>query len=260
MKSFPSLVVPVGIAALLSALADPALAVVNIENLYAQPTRIGWSGNTEAAVELRAGNSERQAVKLGARADWFNGEDTAFLVFGYDYGESKGIKDADNTFLHGRYIDAYSANTAFEYYAQIEQNDFRRLSSREIAGAGIRFALSQPQQRMQHTLAAGLFHADEEIEALDPYLAESESGVFGNFYWVMKYEINERSALVNTLYWQPALHGRDGFRMLDLFSFRVQIDGRLSMKLTATVDHDSHPPGGIEETDTSLLTGLSYEF
>ena len=48
--------------------------------------------------------------------------------------------------------------------------------------------------------------------------------------------------------------------MLDLFSFRVQIDGRLSMKLTATVDHDSHPPGGIEETDTSLLTGLSYEF
>ncbi len=66
--------------------AGPALAVVNIENLNAQPTRIGWSGNTEAALELRDGNSERQAIKLGARADWFDGEDTAFLVFGYDYG------------------------------------------------------------------------------------------------------------------------------------------------------------------------------
>ncbi len=240
--------------------AMPAVAVVNIENLHAQPTRLGWSGNTEAALELRDGNSERQAVKLGARADWFDGEDTAFVVFGYDYGESKGVKDADSSFLHGRFIDAYSANTAFEYYAQVEQNDFRRLSNRQIAGAGVRFALSQPQQRMQHTLAAGLFHADERIEALDPYPAERESGVFGNFYWVFKYEINERSALVNTLYWQPALHGRDGFRVLDLFSFRVQIDGRLSMKVSATIDHDSHPPGGIEKTDSSLLTGLSYEF
>lgn len=248
------------LSAVLFGAATPAMAVVNIENLNAQPTRIGWSGNTEAAVELRAGNSERQAIKLGARSDWFDGEDTAFVVFGYDYGESKGIKDVDSTFLHGRYIDAYSANTAFEYYAQVEQNDFRRLSNRQIAGAGIRFALSQPAQRMQHTLAAGVFHADERIEALDPYPAESESGVFGNFYWVFKYEINERSALVNTLYWQPALHGRNGFRALDLFSFRVQIDGRLSMKLTTTVDHDSHPPGGIERTDSSLLTGLSYEF
>jgi len=240
--------------------AGPALAVINIENLSAQPTRIGWSGNTEAAVELRAGNSEREAVKIGARADWFDGENTGFLVFGYDYGQSNSIKDADSVFLHGRFIDAYSANTAFEYFAQIEQNEFRRLSSREIAGAGIRFTLSQPEQRLQHTLAAGLFHADEEIDTLTPYPKDSESGVFGNFYWVMKYELNERSALVNTLYWQPALHGRDGFRMLDLFSFRVQIDGRLSLKVSATVDHDSHPPGGIEKTDSSLLTGLSYEF
>lgn len=255
-----SVMTRVAVAAAWLGCAGPALAVVNIENLNAQPTRIGWSGNTEAALELRDGNSERQAIKLGARADWFDGEDTAFIVFGYDYGESKGIKDADSTFLHGRFIDAYSANTAFEYYAQVEQNDFRRLSSRSIGGAGIRFTLSQPHQRMQHTLAAGAFHADEQIEALEPYPADSESGIFGNFYWVFKYEINERSALVNTLYWQPALHGRDGFRALDLFSFRVQIDGRLSMKITATVDHDSHPPGGIERTDSSLLTGLSYEF
>ncbi|NQD38853.1 DUF481 domain-containing protein [Permianibacter sp. IMCC34836] len=249
-----------GLAALVFCSIHPAFAVVNIENLSAQPTRLGWSGNTEAAVELKSGNSEREAVKIGARADWFDGEDTAFVVFGYDYGQSNDIKDADSTFIHGRYIDAYSANTAFEYFAQVEQNEFRRLSSRAIAGGGIRFALSQPEQRMQQTLAAGLFHSDEQIEALDPYPAESESGIFGNFYWVVKYEINDRSALVNTLYWQPALHGRDGFRALDLFSFRVQIDGRLSLKVNLTIDHDSLPPGGIEKTDSSLLTGLSYEF
>lgn len=237
-----------------------ASAVVNIENLHAQPTRIGWSGNTEAALELKSGNSDREAVKLGARSDWFDGEDTGFIVFGYDYGQSNEIKDADSTFLHGRFIDAYSANTAFEMFGQLEQNEFRRLSNRKIAGGGVRFALSQPAQRMQHTLAAGLFYSDEQIDALPPYPSEDESGIFGNFYWVMKYEINERSALVNTLYWQPALQGMEGFRMLNLFNFRVQIDGRLSLKVMLTVDHDSEPPGGIEETDTSLLTGLSYDF
>ncbi len=251
-----------GLIVALGCYAQSAAAIISIENLNAQPTRIGWSGNAEVGAEARFGNSERQAIRLGGRMDWFGGEDTAFAVAGYQYGESKGIKDADSLFSHFRYIDAQTRTLATEYWAQFEQNEFRRLSERDLFGAGLRFTVERPEQRQQHAFAVGVFHSHERFEALAgrPETASEESALFGNFYWVFKYEISPTSSLANTLYWQPALSGRDGFRALETFVLRVKINGDLGLRVALNVEHESEPQDGVKATDTSFTTSLSYEF
>lgn len=248
------------LAVLSFAFSSSTLAIVNIENLRAQPTRLGWSGNTDLAMEWRSGNTDRQNVRLGARSDWFDGEDNFFTVFSYDYGESRGDKNSDNMVLHSRYIDAHTRAFATEYFAQLEQNEFRRLSSRVLLGGGMRYSISDESDTFRNSFAAGAFYSEERIQPLAPFAGANNEGVYGNFYWVMNYKINERSSLVNTLYYQPALLNVDGFRVLNLFAFNVQIDGRLSLKVSAVVEHDSEPPEGVEPTDISVLTGLTYEF
>jgi putative salt-induced outer membrane protein YdiY len=238
----------------------PAVAVVNIENMNAQPTRIGWSGLAEAALEARYGNSEREALKLGGRADWFSGEDTAFIVAGYDYGESKGVKDADSLFLHGRFIDAQTRVMSYEAFAQHEQNEFRRLKRRDLAGIGVRFVNDDNEARMQNTFAVGVFHADELIEGLDGQADESETAIYGNLYWVYKWQINDNTSLANTVYYQPAISGDSDVHLLNLFALQVRIDGRLYLKLSLDVNYDSDPPSGVKKTDSHLLSGISYEF
>jgi len=241
-------------------LALPAAAVVNIENMNAQPTRIGWSGLAEAALEARYGNSEREAIKLGGRADWFSGEDTAFLVSAYEYGQSVGVKDADSYFLHGRYIDAQTRVMSYEAFAQHEQNEFLRLKRRDLAGVGVRFVRDDNVARMQNTFAIGVFHSDELIEGLDGEANQSETAIYGNLYWVFKWQINENTNLANTVYYQPAIKGDDDLHLMNLFALQVRIDGRLYLKLSLDVNHDSDPPNGIKNTDTRLLSGISYEF
>ncbi len=240
--------------------AFPAAAVVNIENMNAQPTRIGWSGMAEAALEARYGNSEREALKLGGRADWFSGEDTAFLVAGYDYGESKNVKDADSLFLHGRYIDAQTRLMSYEAFVQHEQNEFRRLKRSDLAGVGVRFVTDDDVARLQNTFAVGLFHSDELVEGLDGEADESETAIYGNLYWVFKWQMNDNASLANTIYYQPAIKGDNDVHLLNMFALQVRIDGRLYLKLSLDVNHDSDPPSGVEKTDTRLLSGISYEF
>ncbi|QGX41438.1 DUF481 domain-containing protein [Permianibacter aggregans] len=237
-----------------------AQAIVNIENLRAQPTRLGWSGNTDVSLEWRSGNSDRQNVRLGARLDWFDGEDNFFTVLSYDYGESLGETNTDNMVVHSRYIDAHTRVFATEYFAQVEQNEFRRLESRSLLGGGLRYSIENDEKDIKNAFAAGLFYSMERINPTASDVQRDEDGIYGNFYWVFNYKINERSSLVNTLYYQPALSGVSGFRALDLFAFNVQIDGRLSLRVSATVEHDSEPPEGVEDTDIAVLTGLSYEF
>lgn len=242
-------------------LNSPAYAIVNIENMNAQPTRVGWSGLLDTAMELRYGNSEREDVKLGARGDWFGGEDTAFIVGAYNYGKSGGTKDADGLFIHGRYIDAYTRDIAFEYFTQHEENEFRRLSRRDMAGAGVRFTLDEAALKRQNTFSIGVFHSDETISAVLPEeSAQGESAWYGNLYWVFKWEINANSQLANTFYYQPVLANGDGFRALNLFALQVRIDGRLSLKVSIDAEHDHNAPSGIKPTDVRILTGLTYEF
>lgn len=240
--------------------SSSAHAIVNIENLRAQPTRLGWSGNTDLALEWRTGNTDRQTVRLGTRLDWFDGEDNFFTVVSYDYGESRGSKNADNVVVHSRYIDAHTRAFATEYFAQLEQNEFRRLASRGLLGGGLRYSLENENRNFRNAIAAGLFYSSERINPTLTDVRREEEGIYGNFYWVMNYKINERSSLVNTLYYQPALSGVEGFRALNLFAFNVQIDGRLSLRVSATVEHDSKPPAGVDDTDVAVLTGLNYEF
>ena len=241
-------------------LSWPAAAVVNIENMNAQPTRIGWSGLAEASVEARYGNSEREALKLAGRTDWFSGEDTAFLVSAYEYGQSAGVKDADSFFLHGRFIDAQTRVMSYEAFVQHEQNDFLRLKRRDLIGAGIRFVRDDNIARMQNTFAVGIYHSDELIEEIEPEGEQSETAIYGNLYWVFKWQINENTNLANTVYYQPAIKGDNDVRLMNLFALQVRIDGRLYLKTSVEVHHDSEPPSGIEKTDTRLLSGISYEF
>jgi putative salt-induced outer membrane protein YdiY len=241
-------------------LSLPVAAVVNIENMNAQPTRIGWSGLAEAALEARYGNSEREAIKLAGRADWFSGEDTAFLVSAYEYGQSTGVKDADSFFLHGRYIDAQTRIMSYEAFAQHEQNEFLRLKRRDLAGVGIRFVRDDNEVRMQNTYAVGVFHADERVEGLVQEPDQSETAIYGNLYWVFKWQINENTHLANTVYYQPAIKGDNDVHLMNLFALQVRIDGRLYLKMSIDINHDSEPPNGIKKTDTRLLSGISYEF
>jgi putative salt-induced outer membrane protein YdiY len=236
-------------------------AIVNMEEMRVGPPKAGFSGHLDLSINGETGNTEKQQAGLGSRLQWQHGNTTDFIVLSYDYAESGNVRDTNKSFAHGRHVVQYRPRRAWEAFAQIEENEFARLSFRGLLGAGLRFTLAEKDERLGFYLGTGAFWSRETLDE-KPGLTDHGSENFGraNLYLVYKHKLNSQLRLVSTTYYQPRLDNGGDYRALEQAGLAVKLTDDLNLKLTLDIAHDSRPPQSIDKTDTSYHTSLSYEF
>ena len=237
-------------------------AIVNIENMRVKADEKKEGVDTKLSFDFggKNGNTRKFNAGLGGRIQWYEPEQTRFVLLNYEYGESSSNKDTDKTFLHFRNIWSHDKALAWEAFAQIEQNEFTRLNSRVLLGGGARFKVMQ-ENKQSLNLGLGIFRSKEK---LDFSLATTDSGVTYNnrvnLYMVYKYTISNHSRLSNTLYYQPDISDVADYRLFEQFRLQLDVSENLSFNLSLDVVRDSRAPQSIKATDTTYKTGFEYSF
>ena len=235
--------------------SSQAFAIVNVESMRVQKKADGFSGELELESDLLSGNTDSKHVSLGNRLQWDYGEKTNFIITSYSYGESGGVRDANNSFIHLRHVVHLSDQWAWEGFGQMEQNEFTRLAYRALIGGGVRRTLRQNDDKSGMYLGLGGFYSTERLDD-----NTTTSLVRANIYFVIKHALNDTNRLMSTTYYHPAISNPDDFRVLEQLAYEVAINKKLNLQLSVNIAHDSQPPSGVRATDTSFHTRIKYNF
>jgi putative salt-induced outer membrane protein YdiY len=243
--------------------SNSAIAIVNIENMRIGSDKQGSGFDAKVTLDVNGKNGNTKKIKagFGSRLQWYEENSTRFVVLNYEYGESVGIKDTDKSFFHSRNIWHQSDLISWELFAQLESNEFTRLSLRSLLGGGVRLNLINDSENQAAYFGLGFFRSKED---LDQQLGATDSGVDyasrANLYLVYKYKISSHSRLANTFYYQPDISEMSDYRLLEQFGLQVDINDQLAFKVSIDMVHDNRPPQNIIKTDTSYNTGFEYRF
>lgn len=243
---------------LLLCLAENGFAIVNIESMKSGKNNKGFSSQLGFSAAGASGNTDKLNLSVATRLNWQEDERTDFIVAEYQYGESKGTKDAEKAFIHARHIAKISDRRDWELFVQGSKNEFARLNFRGLVGLGLRFKLDKKEK---FYFGIGGFYERESIQEELGTVDELSNNTWRmNNYLVYKDKLNEQIKFSNVLYVQPAFEDFSDLRVLGQFSFLVKAGKSVNIKLSVDLGHDQNPPQNVDKTDVQYSTGLVFEF
>jgi len=237
-----------------------AHAIVNVEELRHVPAGDGFKGRFDLSISGDSGNTEKSSASAGTRLQWKKDQLTDLFIMNYAYGESDNTRDTNKGFVHLRHIVQANDIHAYEAFAQIETNEFARLSFRGLLGGGIRYTARRDDD-INIYVGLGAFHAWETLDQ-QPGLTDDGTEKFwrANLYLVLDYQINGNVRAASTTYYQPAFEDLEDARLLEEAGLKVKLADDLDLKISIEIVHDSRPPETVKNTDVSYSTGIEYNF
>lgn len=238
------------------ALALPAAASAfeGIENDQINAPAAGASGGISAAVDGRAGNTDRENHTVGGRLHYQARDTGMFLVTEHSRGKAFDREVEDNTWVHARYRDEFQHGLAAEAFVDHLVDDFRLLDGRTQLGAGVRFTLDyQENERAVHAGLGVLHEWEDQAQRDDNYWRL-------NTYVSYKRQLNTQTRVLFTLLYQPSLDDSSDHLVAAEPAVVVGLAQHLDLKLGVKFQHDTAAPRGIDEDDTHYITALTYRF
>lgn len=231
-------------------------AIVTVSNLRFDGSNPGFTGSVEADLSGASGNTDKSSWHVGSDLVWRQSEYINLLLIGYDYGKSNNETNLNKTFIHARHIHQYNDSFDWELFAQIEQNEFTRLSSRRLLGGGVRFPFDD-----NILVGIGAFYFEERLDKITGSTDKlDDDGVRITTYWGGDYKYGEVTTFNARVYYQPKIDEFDDYRVLFRGSMKVKISDNLGVKINIGVVHDNQPPQTVEQTDITYRTGIEYNF
>jgi len=244
----------------LAGFLSPVFAIVNMEDMHFSSGTPGAAGSVLLDFSGAKGNEDKSRVGVGF--DFRQGNEESLNIFSANYhrGESNGIRDSNNAFIHARHIREMNNKKAWEVFAQMGKNEFTRLKLRSLLGGGLRKKITD-LDRQQQFLGLGLFYSVEKLDQTVVTNEDSEQrSTRVNFYSLNRWIWSENSKFYLTFYAQPVINEWSDYRLLGIASLKVAIDESINLKISYNVSHDSKPPEFVRETDSRYITALEYNF
>ncbi len=238
----------------------PVSAIVNMDGLHFDKREDTFTADLDLTVKGSSGNSNLSRISLNGQFSWLSDKSIHLAIMGYQYGENNDVASVNKSFAHYRYIHQLTDTTDLELFAQLESNEFTRLSYRGLIGTGVRFSVSNSESHRAF-LGMGGFYSKEKTEftiGLTDHGTEEFSRA--NFYFLSKYNLTSTASFSNALYYQPRLSELSDYRALLESKLDIKINKSLSFRLKLDIEYDSEPSLTIKSTDVSYMTGLLYHF
>ena len=223
--------------------------------------KAGLSGNLEAGLETKRGNTDKDNYKASVRITY--DEATDYVVWGElsgEYGKSNDVKDTDKAFSHVRYIHALTddENLRYELFAQLESDEFRQISSRVLGGAGLRYKIFNSKEKGKGYVGLGGFR--ESIRYKNSLINPSENNTRLNSYLAYAITFPNKSIFTCGLYYQPKIDEFSDYIISTQLELQLHIFQSLFLKLNASWDEDSKPPVGVEKSDFTQRVTFIFNF
>jgi len=233
-----------------------AFAIVNAEDTTLLTDEEGLAGKFALSINGDRGNVATNGAEISSLLRLNHGKDTEILALNYKNAQSRGVRNANKSYLHLRHRHALDEAWALEAFGQVQQDEFANLKLRTLLGGGVRW--SQKRETWRFHLGLGTFY---EYEELRKSTSNAKSYLWrASTYMTVDYLLNEQAKLHETIYVQPAWNALGDVRILNDMSLKVSLTDHLALSLTLEVTYDSRPPVGTVKTNVSYQTGIEYHF
>jgi len=243
--------------------------LITIQHLYAlvsiAPVEIGkkagLSGNIEAGLETKRGNTHKNNYKSSMRVTYDNNTNfVSWAEISGEYGEANNIEDTNKIYSHMRFIHKLTDDVLrWELFYQIQEDKFKAINARNLSGGGLRFNIFDSIAGGRGYLGIGGFY--ENIKYIDTYIDPNENNLRMNSYFAYSLKFNEKSTIAYTLYYQPNIEKFDDHVISNMFELKLNVYQELFLKFSLSYDVDSVAPNGIEsDYDFTQNTSFVYSF
>ncbi|WP_413557223.1 DUF481 domain-containing protein [Bdellovibrio sp. HCB209] len=239
---------------LLSFVACPALAFINIESLR-QIDGKGYLGQTTLQVSGQQGNTDKFTSQASTMGVYRLDINEWLYTASYKYGTSANVRDTNLGSGHIRHTWNYQEPIAYEAFIQSGFDEFKRLNSRNYVGGNLRFRLLHSEDNRLYA-GTGAFYEVEDFEGQD----EDTEGLRGNIYISHVARLNETVTSSTTIYYQPKFKDLENYRLRFMTGLDVRINETLSLDVDFNLVNDSGLPEGVKQTDIDYLVGFSVKY
>jgi hypothetical protein len=240
-------------------MAPPVLAQVNVEPFRDQLDDAGAGGRVRASVASYAGNTQGTifggAGLVGVRGD----RHLAYLAVTGDYTRLGGVVSVAKWFGHLRHSYDFTPRIAWEHYGQVESDRFRRVTLRQLVGAGPRLLLLQSLSvELWWGSSYLLEHTDLDTEATGGR-GEGVAHRFSN-YLSFTLSAHERVVLSSVTYAQPRFDRPSDWVLLSVNSAEFKVTPLLQSRLDVTMRYENVTPPDVSSPDLEIRSALEVAF
>lgn len=229
--------------------SSASLAIVNVEPLRIRledKERALGSGKFYSSAE--GGNKEKLyygfGIFIGGRYD----KHIHFISASGEFEKYNNIETTRNGFIHVRYNYKFHDTMYWEIFNQAEDDRFRLLKLRYLAGCGFRWKL-----------ADYLFYGTSYLVEYNKTEESEDIWERWNFYISLSKDIISGVTYNLVTYLQPRID-EDRFRFLGETGFIFKINKYLASEISFNINRDDEVPAGVGKVDWDLVNSLSFTF
>ncbi len=225
-------------------------------------TDMGWTGNAEGSVAFADGNSEYLEFDLESSVLHQSSRNRWRLTANFMQRRANDNRVAENQFAHLRHNFRLHRRVSTVAFTQWAHSPFRRIETRLLLGAGLRFDVVN-NNNWQGAVGATYMFEHENISQLSstaPAGTVDDSGSENDHRASLFVSLlaNTSSGLsVDVVgFWQPLLNNLEDARFFVTASTRFSIVGDFYALFQYHLSRDTNPPFGVLERDQSLKAGV----
>ena len=241
-------------------LPRPAHAILDVEVLRMKLEDQPYGGVVALTYDRKEGNTDVNRLTVDSQGIWKFNDIESLAMFSRAFGESSGVKDTDHTVGHLRFTYPASQSHSFETYGQLEQDQFRRLSDRELAGVGARERLFNSKEFKMFVGFGPMWSQ----ETLTPAVGATDDGSYttwrANIYFSLTDEVMQNVTLSVVSYYQPVMSNLQDNRILNDTELTFEANSRLSLSLVYQLTYESRPAQLVLPTDQDFCSTIKLKF
>ena len=207
----------------------------------------GVSGKIKVGLETKRGNTHKDGYTGSMLINYDNNSSyVIWLDISAEYAEVSGLVDTSKVYSHLRYIHALeNKDIQTEFFLQAQQDKFKAIEKRRLAGAGLRFKLFGEESEGKAYFGIGALY--EYLRHIDDTIDPDEDNTRLSTYAAYTIDFNEDSNLAYTIYYQPRLNKFSDHVISNKFEIQLHVYLKLFLQFSVYYDVDSSPPNSIEK-------------
>ncbi|GIX06028.1 MAG: hypothetical protein KatS3mg115_0431 [Candidatus Poribacteria bacterium] len=245
---------------LLLATAPTQAQIVNVLPL-ARSLPAGWSGSAQLSLDLRSGNTALTQFQSRGQLAHLSKSGLLLGVLRSELraqGRRTQRRFANATFIHIRYRHTLALPWQWEWFAQYEFDEFRRLALRALVGSGPRFQQEMGRGSFVALGVAVMGEYERLRTGAEPDAGAVAQGVRLSSYLSVELPLSQRALMKETVFIQPRWGNWDDFRLLSELTLSAALSQRITLPVGLVLRHDSRPPSGVEPTDVAFQTAIQF--
>lgn len=232
---------------------------VNIESIRdtAKKEKPMW-GEFKGGLEIQKGNVNIFAYELNTLTHFQKNSHHVFFQGKTTQGKQEEKKFKNSSFAHLRWTWMPWKLIGCELFTQIQHDEFKSLTIRQLNGAGLRSEFFH-FRTIVISLGTGAMTDFEEITT-----GEKSTNIRSTSYFSLakSFDKKKKNLILMTLYYQPLFKKLEDYRINLEANVRTILISTWNISIDNSINYmyDTTPPAGIQTNDLIIKSNIVYEW